>query len=407
MDMDGYTQLREGAVAKGTSSGLLDQQRTQSVFKHKLLEDYVLPFAEMTGSKVEGRRVVVVDGFAGRGRYPDGQPGSAELMLRTAERASRAAIEPILVEKKPADFKQLAAVAMEYRARGVRAETLPDDVLQHLPLIIERASGVPLFLFLDPCGANLPYDALAAVVSGPRRPLWPATEVLLNFSADLTRRASGALKAGLLDHDALPVMDRTCGGPWWREVALAAQASSSAGGFERAAFAVVEEYARRLGVAGGMYPMTIPVRRRVHHQPVYHLVFLTRRSHGVWVFATALAQARQEWMRALGPAEDDVTTTLFSFGDAVEGQIDAEQRQARGAVAANLRSLVAKRPVFRLVDQPWEIFGEAYGVATEPTVRQAIDDLERSRQIRVVERKRHVRDWRVARPETFIAPTRP
>lgn len=394
-------------MAKGTSAGLLDQQRSQSIFKHKLLEDYVLPFAEMTGSKVEGRRVVVVDGFAGRGRYPDGRPGSAELILQTAERASRATIEPILVEKNPADFKQLAAVVAEYRTRGVRAESLPDDVLQHLPLVTHRAADVPLFLFLDPCGANLPYDALAALVSGPRRPLWPPTELLLNFSADLTRRAAGALKAGLMDHHALPVMDRTCGGPWWRQVALAAHAASPTGDFEKAAFAVVEEYARRLGVAGGMHPVTVPVRRRVHHQPVYHLVFLTRRSHGVWVFATALAQARQEWMRRLGPADDDVTDTLFSFANAVEDQIDSEQQRAQAVVAGNLRDLVAKRPVFRLVDQPWEVFGRVYGIATEPTVRRAVNELERTRQIRIVERKMHVRDWRVARPGPPIASARP
>jgi len=57
-------------MAKGTSSGLLDEQRAQSVFKHGILSGYVMPFAEMTGSKAPDRRVVVLDGFAGRGRYP-------------------------------------------------------------------------------------------------------------------------------------------------------------------------------------------------------------------------------------------------------------------------------------------------------------------------------------------------
>ena len=56
-------------MAKGTSSGLLDERRAQSVFKHKILGTYVMPFATMTGSKSADRRVVVLDGFAGRGRY--------------------------------------------------------------------------------------------------------------------------------------------------------------------------------------------------------------------------------------------------------------------------------------------------------------------------------------------------
>jgi hypothetical protein len=53
----------------------------------------------------------------------------------------------------------------------------------------------------------VPYADLAAILAGPRRGTWPPTEVLLNFSAELTRRAAGALKAGLLDHDALPAID--------------------------------------------------------------------------------------------------------------------------------------------------------------------------------------------------------
>ena len=264
-----------------------------------------------------------------------------------------AVIESVLVEKKPSDFKRLARVVAEYRARGARSEALPGDVVQYQPKVIEHATGVPLFMFLDPCGANIPYADLAAILAGPRRGTWPPTEVLLNFSAELTRRAAGALKAGLLDHDALPVMDRACGGDRWRERALAAHAASPTGSFEAAAFAVVEEYARRLAAAGGMHAVSVPVRRRAHHQPVYHLVFLSRRTHGIWVFADAVAQARQDWMRALGPADDDHDDALFRFGDTVDQQIDSEQAAAEAVVSTNLRALVAGRQQMRLVDDPW------------------------------------------------------
>ena len=109
-------------MAKGTSSGLLDEQRAQSVFKHGILGRYVMPFAEMTGSKAPDRRVVVLDGFAGRGRYPDGRPGSTELILRTSASTPQAVIESVLVEKKLSDFTRLAEVAAEYYARGVRSQ---------------------------------------------------------------------------------------------------------------------------------------------------------------------------------------------------------------------------------------------------------------------------------------------
>jgi three-Cys-motif partner protein len=91
-------------VARGTSTGLLDERRSQSIFKHKILERYLRPFAAMTGSRTPGRRVVVLDGFAGRGRYPNGEPASAELILLTSLRMSQVIVESVLVERKRSDF---------------------------------------------------------------------------------------------------------------------------------------------------------------------------------------------------------------------------------------------------------------------------------------------------------------
>jgi hypothetical protein len=53
---------------------LLYEQRAQSVLKQAIHAAYVMPFAEMPGSKAPDRRVVVLDGFAGRGRYPMAAP---------------------------------------------------------------------------------------------------------------------------------------------------------------------------------------------------------------------------------------------------------------------------------------------------------------------------------------------
>ena len=390
-------------MAKGTSSGLLDEHRAQSVFKHKILSTHVMPFAEITGSRAPGRRVVVLDGFAGRGRYRDGSPASAELILQTSVNANRTVIESVFVERKQSDFRRLADVVAEYRARGVRCEALSGDVLQHLPSVLRQATGVPLFLFLDPCGANIPYAELASVLNGSRRAVWPPTEVLLNFSADLTRRTAGVLNAGQLDHGAVPVMDRTCGGLWWRQLALDTYAASPAGNFEAAAFAVVDGYAHRLAASGGMQAVTVPVRRRIGHQPVYHLVFLTRRTHGIWVFADAVARARQEWMRVLGPAEDDDDGALFSFADSIDQHIDGEQRAARDVVAESLRHLVAGNRQVRLVDQVWAVFGSRYGIATEATVHQAVRALERAGQVMVVARPSKLRDWIIAAPRATTA----
>ena len=55
-----------------------------SVFKHDLLRRYLPRFAGKTGSVAKG--VVYLDGYAGRGRYQDGTPASAERILQIAEK---------------------------------------------------------------------------------------------------------------------------------------------------------------------------------------------------------------------------------------------------------------------------------------------------------------------------------
>jgi hypothetical protein len=54
-------------MPRGADNRYWGEQGLPSVFKHALLDKYVPQFAGMTGSKATARRVVFLDGFAGRG----------------------------------------------------------------------------------------------------------------------------------------------------------------------------------------------------------------------------------------------------------------------------------------------------------------------------------------------------
>jgi three-Cys-motif partner protein len=364
-------------LATGTAGGLLDDSdgHAQSVFKHEILRQYMPPFISMLGSASHDRRVVVLDGYAGRGRYDDDKPASAELILQAIQSLS-ASRRPtaFFVERKSKDYGRLARVVAEYACASVPAQALRGGVEDHLETVLAAAAGVPLFMFLDPCGAALPFDQLAGVLQGPRRFVRPQTEVLLNFSADLTRRTAGVLRAGQLEHGGLKLMDRTCGGSWWRDTAQAALVNPPRATFEPVAAAVAEGYASRLALAGSMIHVVVPVRRQVHHQPIYYLVFLTRSSYGLWVFADAIGNARKAWLRKLGATgEDEADLVLLSRADLMEGQIENEAERAVSAVVANVRGLVNRcdRPV-KLVDYARDVFRGAYGVATDASVAIAV-----------------------------------
>ena len=390
-------------MATGTAGGLLDDSggHAQSAFKHEILRQYMRPFISMLGSASPGRRVVVLDGYAGRGRYDDGKPASAELILQAIENLSDSRrVAAFFVEKDDNDYRRLAAVVGEYVSRGVLAKALSGGVEAHLGTVLRAAEGVPLFLFLDPCGAGLPFEQLAAVLAGPRQRSRPQTEVLLNFSANLTRRTAGVVNAGQADHPGVAAMDRVCGGPWWQETAMAALGQSAKGDFEPVAAAVATGYASRLARAGSMIQVTVPVRRRLHYQPIYHLVFMTRSPYGLWVFADALGKARKAWLRELGRLDGDAPEgMLFTPADDMEWLIESEAQRATGMVVCNLRNLMSRRDVpVKLVDHALEVFGGAYGVATESTVTAAISQLVARGELTVYQKAKQLRDRVVGRP---------
>ncbi len=383
-------------MAKGTTAGLLDEVKPQSVFKHEILNQYILPFATMTGARSEGKRAVLLDGFAGRGRYPGGKAASGEHMLLAAQKSkNNVAVEVVLVEQKRSDFEVLDSVTREYVGRGVSAVALHGDVQDHIESVVGQARDAPLFLFLDPCGANLPFDVLREVLGTHRLDVWPPTEALLNISADLTRRAAGCVNKRV-SNPAIEKLDVVCGGSWWQQVALDAHRESTDDSWESAAEAVVAEYASRLGQQCSMDAVVVPVRRRASHQPVYHLVFLTRSGYGLWVFADALAKAHQSWISAVDPIAED---GILDLGlDLPALAIDDEQEQGLELVRRNLLALVDSEPTVTLVERTLDVFGNGYGVVQEKTVRKAVRALAKEGRLVLDSSAKQPRNWKISRP---------
>jgi hypothetical protein len=67
---EGRTEsLTEQASRSLNIERFFESKRAAAVFKHAILSGYVVPFASKTGSSSAGNRVVIVDGYAGAGRY--------------------------------------------------------------------------------------------------------------------------------------------------------------------------------------------------------------------------------------------------------------------------------------------------------------------------------------------------
>lgn len=363
------------AMSSGTGGGYWADKALPSVFKHDLLKRYLPQFGGMTGTQSHDKRVVYLDGYAGEGRYENGDPASAEIALQVASYLRSKpglTLECFFSEPQAKSFHRLHEVVQQYLSRGVQAHAHHGEVDGVLDQVVQRAVREPLFLFLDPCGLVLPQDRLFDVLAAKRPQTWPPTELLMNFSMMAVWRLGGHVRSPKGNEKSLQRFDDMCGGTWWREYfADAVTARDEDGAAADAIEAVAAEYARRLAQRTGMLVQSVPVSHSPRKRAVYRLVFATRSPYGLWVFGDTVARARATWWETLEEREED--DALFSVASMTRPDPKEVEAKAVPEIAKNLAALLARtrRPV-KLVNHTLEVFGSFYGQVTEPVVRRAV-----------------------------------
>jgi three-Cys-motif partner protein len=347
------------------ASEFFAQQQPAAVLKHELLERYLRIFIQKTGSTAPGGKVALLDGYAGPGTYDDGTAGSPAIAARVAEIVATANRNAVghLVEEDPASFAALQAFVT---ATAPAWHVYSGRVEEHLDVILERTTGLPLFAFLDPFGLGIPFDTLQNRLL--RRSPLPvgnrnrgATEVLLNFSVHGLRRNAGHLQSEK-DYAArdtfVAKMDSALGGDWW-------QGTWQAGPGTDRVRKILAGYERRLSATtGGWSCWSIPVADRWQGSPDYYLVHLTQHPDGIWLFHESVSNALEPYRE-------------HCLNDA--GQMDLEPLAVRepqwiAHIADNLRDRL-KRGEFVVGDAMREVYGSTLGHAREKHVRKAIEAL--------------------------------
>ena len=387
-------------MPRGADDHYWQEPGLPSVFKHTLLDKYVPQFAGMTASRIAAKWVVFLDGFAGRGRYGDGRPASAERILRMAQNQGEkgtVAWTCFFVEVDDDDAALLTAVVDEYARRGVSATAHHGSVLEVLDDIIRTAVGCPLFLFLDPCGLGIPYDRLIALLRQERRTQWPPTEVLLNFSLEAVRRIAGHVGSKRGFEATRARLDEALGGDWWR-------AEFTGGVTDEAVAVVVSCFVRQLADDSDMAIVSVPVRRAPWQKPVYHLVFGTRAQHGLWAFGDSTAQATEAWWatRKVRTTEQE-PGTLFPVTQVERPSLETITSHALAEIEMNLDLLLREYPSFKVVDHTTRVFGSYYGQVRETLVRRAIKNMHRDGRTSSDGIGHRIRELIVARPQAETA----
>lgn len=161
-----------------------DSQSSESQIKLRIYESYLKPWTSMRGSR--GGTIWVVDGFAGRGRYKTGEPGSPEIAMRRAQELAKAGsrykLQCIFGDQKKSNTSMLYELRGLYPAAS--ALIIEDDFWARVDDVIRLVGSSPVLLFVDPFGLlGIDFAALAKLVAK-----LPRLDLIVNFRSPAAHR---------------------------------------------------------------------------------------------------------------------------------------------------------------------------------------------------------------------------
>lgn len=372
---DGQQGLDEKTI---DTQDFFNSKKAAAVLKHEILKGYVPPFVMKTGKFSRDNRVVIMDGFAGAGRYEDGGAGSPAIFAEAARKTPSRKLECYFVEKDKGNYQALRQM-LEAEGDAITWEAWQGTAGAHIDEVLTRADGLPLFMFLDPYGIG-PDFAQAQDIFQQRpggRPGDPATEMLFRVDAGALRRILGVYRSSSTHpgrDGQIRAVDTLAGGTWWRDEDDGIRTGEA---FLEWFF---DRYVGNLGQAIGCGAWFNDVKQKPEHQPAYYLVFLTRHMDGVEVFGEALSCALGKWRRAVfdEAVAVEAANGQLALIDPNEQFNEDERRLEEGwhdAIEGNLRDLLRRRDHFVVRDEISEVFGDTIGRARTKHLRVALKRL--------------------------------
>jgi three-Cys-motif partner protein len=359
-------------------------KRPWSRYKDYLLKSYLEPYIPKV-NKV-GKPILIVDCFAGRGRFEDGSPGSP-LIIAEAIRRWRDRNVPVsarCTEADPENFAVLHEALTEHRSYVQTAYGTFDETL---PALEREAKQNTVFLYVDPYTVKgLRFERMKRVYDQIRASS-SSVEVLMNFNVAIFMRwAMAAVKrwAELPDREVFESMaddpdervekeelSEIAGGDYWIKIAEDASLD-----FNQKLSQFLSEYTQRMR-GSFRYVTWFTIKEKYHHTvPKYVLIFATRHDAGVRLMNDFMCQARRDFVR------EHVTSkvgqpTLFDLTPAEEVVEPEDLDAAIIKVISEAESPIA-RPDVQL-----SLFLHGYFARiTQSEVKGAIRELLKSNRLR-------------------------
>ncbi len=343
--------------------------------KDLVLSEYLKPYLPKIAS--QKKPILIVDGFAGPGRFDAGDRGSpliiAEAVKAFLDRPAAAQVNVVCVEPDDAFYARLVENTEPYPF----VTTLHKRFSDVLPTIEKHADTSSTFLYLDPFTIT-PFEWAAMeqvfrLVNEER----VSVEVLLNFNgAHFTRiaRASAGMArpnddaggeqddAVLTEPAAFELLNAVAGGDWWQQFV------NDDRPFADAVNSITDGYCRKLREQFNEVCRHDIKERSRHQLPKYTLIFGSRHPDALLLMNDAAVRSRDVLADTERPKEETLFETRST--DLVPDPGELDERILR----ATRTPLARKEVVLALIR-------DDFGRFSQGTIRERIGHLLKSRRL--------------------------
>jgi three-Cys-motif partner protein len=263
-------------------------KRSWSVIKDRVLGSYMPPY--LSKVKQLGRPILLVDCFAGRGKFDDGKPGSPLIMCQMAEKYAQGLTRCVFVNSVRGDHKALEKTLDAFIQKKVAYPVYGNS--QSLLIEIQKAkANFTLFMYLDPFGLKgCEFRTIKMLLERGNQ----STEILINLSMPALHRlaACNAVAGGRGNSDEIrefhKIVDEVLGGDYWKDYMFNSNLSR-----EEKEQHVVGEYMARLKKTLP-YVGSCPVREKEGAVVKYFITFASRHPDALLLMNDTMCAAYNE-----------------------------------------------------------------------------------------------------------------
>ena len=353
-------------------NSFFDVKREWSIRKDRILGGYLRPYLPKVAT--QGKPICIIDGFAGPGKFRDGNPGSPLIIYSAIKKFGRDA-KAVFIEANEDLAADLNAITAELPyTKSIHAEF--GDCVERVEAIAQTHT---VFLYLDPYTVEgIEWESLDRIFRFLDRRV--SIELLLNFNASsFVRRGLAALKyvvpdpdpasesmgdidAPILTSPTVEALDRVVGGNWW------ATSIENCPDFAAQVASVVEGFCDRLRQRFAEVCFHDILAEPHHKIPKYTLVFASRHCHALKLMNDEVVKSTQVLAEKAAP----ITPVLFEMRseDLVPSKADIPDlvmQEARG-----------RRPRGDVIVS---VMRARFGAFTETEIRRCITDLIKAKQL--------------------------